>query len=127
MVGPVPGTVGNPVASGPRGNFQLGNGNIMWSNNEGIHIVDMTTGASNNVMGGGSRYFSLISIEIATVLAGDANCDGMVNVLDIIAIANYIMGLNPEPFCFENADVNADNIIDVLDVIGTANIIMGGE
>jgi hypothetical protein len=128
MVGPVPGTVGNPVASGPRGNFQLGNENIMWTNNEGIHIVDISTGVSNTVMSGGSRYFSLISLEtVPPVLAGDANCDGIVNVLDIITIASYIMGLNPEPFCFENADVNGDTLIDVLDVIGTANIIMGGE
>ena len=59
------------------------------------------------------------------ILAGDANCDGTVNVVDIITIANYIMGQNPEPFCFENADVNQDDAITVMDIIGTANIIMG--
>jgi hypothetical protein len=59
------------------------------------------------------------------ILAGDANCDGNVNVVDIITIANYIMGQNPEPFCFENADVNQDGSITVMDIIGTANIIMG--
>jgi hypothetical protein len=78
-------------------------------------------------MTGGSRYFSLISLELTPpVLAGDANCDGIVNVMDIIAIANFIMGANPEPFCFENADVNQDGTINVMDIIGTANIIMGG-
>jgi len=34
------------------------------------------------------------------------------------------MGLNPSPFCFENADVNQDGIINVLDVIGIVSIIL---
>lgn len=59
-------------------------------------------------------------------LPGDANCDGAVNVIDVITTVNYIMGLNPQPFCFDNADVNGDGLIDVLDAIGTVNIIMGG-
>lgn len=71
----------------------------------------------------------IITIEFAmpqTLVPGDANCDGIVNVIDIIAIANYIMSANPEPFCFNNADVNGDGIIDVIDLISTVNIIMGG-
>ncbi len=55
-------------------------------------------------------------------IPGDANCDGVVNVLDVITISNYFIGLAPEPFCFENADVNSDGVINVLDVIGTVLI-----
>lgn len=58
------------------------------------------------------------------VLPGDANCDEVVNVLDVITIVNFITGLNPEPFCYENADINTDGTINVLDVIGTTNIIL---
>ena len=61
------------------------------------------------------------------VLPGDANCDGIVNIIDVITISNYIMGLNPEPFCFENADTNGDGEITVVDVINTVNIILGGS
>jgi len=61
------------------------------------------------------------------VLPGDSNCDGVVNVLDAITTVNYVMGTNPEPFCWENADVTGDGVINVLDVIGTVNIIMGGK
>jgi len=62
----------------------------------------------------------------ATVLPGDSNCDGVVNVIDAITPANYIMGANPVPFCFDNADVNNDGIINLIDVIGNCNIIFGG-
>jgi len=60
------------------------------------------------------------------VIPGDANCNGIVNVIDVITTSNYIMGLNPEPYCFENADVNGDGIINVVDIIATVEIIMGG-
>lgn len=58
-------------------------------------------------------------------MPGDANGDGVVNVLDVIAIVSFYTGDIPDPFCFENADVNQDGSIDVLDVIGTINIFAG--
>jgi hypothetical protein len=68
----------------------------------------------NDIWGGGNY-----------ILPGDANCDGIVDVLDLVHIVNYIMGQNPQPFCFVNADVNEDDLINVLDVVGTANLIVG--
>lgn len=57
-----------------------------------------------------------------TVIPGDANCDGVVNVLDVIALANHYAGNVPDVFCFENADINSDGIINILDIIGTIDI-----
>jgi len=61
------------------------------------------------------------------VIPGDANCDGIVNIIDVITTSNYIMGQNPQPFCFENADTNGDGEITVVDVINIVNIILGGS
>jgi subtilisin family serine protease len=58
---------------------------------------------------------------------GDANADGVVNVLDVIVIAQYFQEQDPYPFCFNNADVNDDDLIDVLDIIGTMNIFLDGK
>ncbi|MDR4989208.1 MAG: T9SS type A sorting domain-containing protein [Bacteroidales bacterium] len=58
---------------------------------------------------------------------GDANCDGAVDVLDVIAIAEYYIDHDPQPFCFENADVNADGIINILDLVGTVNLFLYGK
>ncbi len=57
-------------------------------------------------------------------LPGDVNLDGEVNMLDVITIINYFLGMDPEPFCFQNADVNQDGEINILDVIGVVAIIM---
>lgn len=65
--------------------------------------------------------------DTGTILPGDANCDGIVNILDVISLVNYIVGMNPQPFCPENADLNADGQINILDIVITTNIIMQGS
>lgn len=60
-------------------------------------------------------------------LPGDANCDGAINVLDIITIAHYYAGDDPDPFCFENADINSDGLINALDIILIVHIIQGHD
>lgn len=66
-----------------------------------------------------------ITCSGSPVTPGDANCNGIVDMLDLITIINYIMGQNPQPFCFDNADVTADGSINLSDFIGTVNIILG--
>ena len=48
---------------------------------------------------------------------GDANLDGVVDILDVLVTIDYIRGNNPQPFSFENADMNNDNVIDMTDVM----------
>jgi PKD repeat protein len=64
---------------------------------------------------------------LSDVVTGDANCDGFVNVLDIVTVVNVILGQEPSPFCFENADSNGDGMINVLDVVRIINLILGGK
>lgn len=67
----------------------------------------------------------MVSImQFMPAISGDSNCNGSVNITDIIAIINYLLGNNPQPFCFDNADVNGDGIVNLIDVIGTIDIIM---
>lgn len=58
-------------------------------------------------------------------IPGDANGDGVVNVLDIIAIGNYYANHQSYLNCFYNADVNQDGAVNVLDIIGIVNIVAG--
>ncbi len=67
-----------------------------------------------------------VEVELLlTGLPGDANGDDEVNVLDVIAAVNHFVGLNPEPFCFDNADMNGDGIINILDLVSI--ILLFGE
>ncbi|MDR4989299.1 MAG: T9SS type A sorting domain-containing protein [Bacteroidales bacterium] len=76
------------------------------------------------------EFFAASDMTVTVVLEtlpGDASGDGAVNVLDVIAIANYYTGVDVDPFCFSNADVNGDDAIDVLDVIATVNLFISGK
>lgn len=67
-----------------------------------------------------------VSITLkASASAGDVNNDGEVNVTDVVAIANYVMGDNPGTFVEANADVNNDGEVNIGDVVKLANIVMG--
>ena len=53
-------------------------------------------------------------------LQGDITGDGIVNILDIIATVNLVLGGDYN----DNADFNNDGIVDVLDIIQLVNLIL---
>ncbi len=67
-------------------------------------------------------------INVKRCQTGDPNNDGDIDVTDIIAIANYILGREMQnEFFVEAADVDGDGVIDVNDIVGIANIILFGN
>ena len=57
---------------------------------------------------------------------GDVNEDGNLNVLDIVALVNVILGstfLSEAQTC--SADVNEDGNLNVLDIVAIVNLILG--
>jgi hypothetical protein len=59
------------------------------------------------------------------IIAGDTNLDGIVDILDIVRIVNYILGnleFNSDEIAV--ADYNMDNIIDILDIVQIVNYIL---
>ncbi|HMQ16073.1 MAG TPA: PEP-CTERM sorting domain-containing protein [Phycisphaerae bacterium] len=56
------------AASGARGVYQLGNGNILWTNSGGAHVYDGTT--STQVYAGGGRFLQFIPEPTSLSLLG---------------------------------------------------------
>lgn len=57
---------------------------------------------------------------------GDINCDGGINVLDVLATVNHILGTVPlTGGPLDRADCNDDTAINVLDAVGIINVILG--
>jgi hypothetical protein len=57
-----------------------------------------------------------------TFLPGDANGDGLINILDVTAILNDILEISP---ALGNGDCNEDGEVNILDVTCVLNIILG--
>lgn len=104
-------------------------------NEEGSYIFgDMAPGVYNYQVTAfcyqtvtGELTVSNAPVEMEVImpnLMGDANGDGTVNVLDVIATISYFINSGPEEFCFYNADVNQDGVINVLDTIEIVNIFL---
>ena len=59
--------------------------------------------------------------------AGDVNGDAVINVLDIVATVNFVLGTgtpSDDEACA--ADMNGDGIVNVLDIVAIVNIVLGG-
>lgn len=49
-------------ANGARGLYELGNGNLLWTNGTGVHVMDLETGGSTLVYAGGGRYLDFLLV-----------------------------------------------------------------
>ena len=56
-----------------------------------------------------------------TSIQGDLNGDGLINVQDVVALVNIILGAAPE---VSSADYNGDGLINVLDVVEMVTFIL---
>jgi hypothetical protein len=81
----------------------------------------LTTDSSNGSSDG------KITVSSGTVfLRGDANGDGVVDVLDVLRVSNYLVDLATiDEANMEKADANNDGTIDVLDVLRISNYLVG--
>jgi hypothetical protein len=56
-----------------------------------------------------------------SVLLGDINIDGVINIQDIILAINLILANEHN----ESADLNSDGIVNILDIVQLVNMILG--
>ena len=58
-------------------------------------------------------------------LNGDVNCDGVVNIADVTALIDYLLGNSPQEFDEQAADVNGDGVINIADVTALIDMLLG--
>ena len=61
----------------------------------------------------------------SNVLLGDVNEDGIINILDIVTVINFVLlNSNPNDTQFTASDMNSDGIINILDIVILVNLIL---
>ena len=78
---------------------------------------------------GNELLFESVNSEILVAgQLGDINNDAAVNVIDIVALINFILQIeNPNYLQFGLADFNQDNELNVLDVVAIVNYILNNN
>ena len=77
------------------------------------------------ILGLSVLFFTSSSAQDAQI-AGDANGDGVVNILDLVLVASQL-GESIDPTDETDTDVNDDGVVSILDLVFIANIMGGGE
>ena len=88
-----------------------------------LHVLPKYLSAYQNAIQW--KDFFNIRGDLGGVILGDVNGDDNVDITDVVAIANFVMGSESDNFVEANADMNGDNSIDVTDVVSLANQVMG--
>ena len=129
------------------GKSQYNNSNSNWTNGNSIPVmVDLSPYTAWSSWGAGQRdlffldadgnyhtdfnittwnynliYNTIMGLLPEDALAGDTNGDGILNVLDVVAMVNLVLSGGYD----EIADLNSDGTLNVLDVVLLVGIILG--
>jgi len=88
-----------------------------------IQAIDYTGRLETLPMAG---YFSFNVVGGIPTEQGDINTDGTINILDIVLVVNYVLGLDSlTSYQIQLSDINSDNTVNILDIISIVNIIIG--
>ena len=89
-----------------------------------VYVTNAETSATIALAEVQDMYFS--NEAGSSFTRGDVNNDGNVDVSDVTALINYILGTTPETFIIEAAYITQDDAIDVSDVTALINFILNG-
>ena len=73
------------------------------------------------------NFWTIEEYDMQSLIPGDANGDGLVNVTDIVEIVNDILGHPSDKFDPIAADVNGDGQVNVTDIVEVVNIILSTD
>ncbi|MBQ8153843.1 MAG: leucine-rich repeat protein [Prevotella sp.] len=74
-----------------------------------------------------NKFWTIEEYDLQTIIPGDANGDGKVNVTDVVEIVNDILGNPSAKFNKDAADVNGDGQVNVTDIVEVVNIILSTD
>jgi endonuclease I len=118
------GIQGSATGTGTEWNISFTNGNAYINNvSEAAYFLQYNPSANATCFRcykGTQKYPALYKEKVTETpgnLPGDVNGDGLVNIADVVAIVNYILGDTPEVFYEDAADMNEDDEINITDAV----------
>ncbi|MFQ6606086.1 MAG: LamG-like jellyroll fold domain-containing protein [Fidelibacterota bacterium] len=92
-----------------------------WNFQDGM-ANDATPNGNNGTLMGNANVVPL-ELPILCQIPGDVNADNMVDIFDILTVADHVLGQATDTFQWFCADCNQDGIINIIDIICILQII----
>ena len=90
------------------------------------HIILPFTGSWESTDALHCRVKGIPDLSYMQFSQGDVNMDSLVNVLDIVLVVNFVLGVEEPSSSQEDlSDMNNDSIVNILDVISIVNLVLG--
>jgi hypothetical protein len=80
--------------------------------------------SDENLPGSTPGMLSLTLVANLPWLAGDVNCDHLVNALDADTLVNVLLGIDTNPCHVANADVNGSGTANGLDITAFLSVLL---
>ncbi|MBC8214466.1 MAG: agmatine deiminase family protein [Candidatus Marinimicrobia bacterium] len=74
-----------------------------------------------SLWGGSVHCLSWEVLRASSIIMGDVNSDGVVDIFDITFTVSYILGIESE---IQNADMNNDGVVNVIDIVMIVDLIL---
>ena len=113
---------------GPGNDLQLLNVNFVAKSITGSTPVNLTLNdlADANAASIGNGVATGTAVTIVNWICGDADGNGVVNIVDALAVSRYVVGLPPPPTVnTQAADVNGDGRVSIIDALLIARYSVG--
>ena len=88
-----------------------------------LNLTDITFVSTND--GVGEQQLDDITVTLRVLDLGDVNGDKIVDVSDVSALVNYMLGKQTDMSNFGVGDMNGDGVIDVSDINAVVNLMLG--
>jgi hypothetical protein len=100
---------GGPVA------YTDANGDYTLVHTAGTHTIhyDHAAYLAQSTTGTGVAG-TTVTLDTVTLLGGDVNGDGEIDILDLVAVGTQFSSTSPSP---PEADINADGVVDIIDIV----------
>lgn len=116
------------------GAFRLPNGNTLITEADDAFVIEVSPEGNvvwqylysgNNAMIARCTKYDLTNLGGNYILLGDVNFDNIINVLDVIQVINFILGVSiPSTDQLISADMNEDTLVNVTDIVMIVNFIL---
>ncbi|MDC1050815.1 aryl-sulfate sulfotransferase, partial [Candidatus Marinimicrobia bacterium] len=112
------------------GAFRLPNGNTLITSATEAYIFEVSNDGEivwefrapgNNAQINRAQKYDILYFNTL----GDINNDELINILDIVLLSRFILGLDiPSVMEFKTSDYNDDEVLDILDVVSIVSLIL---